>query len=96
MQVEELESAIKERLNASYVHVIDSSECGQMIEGKRASTGERSMLMRAAVIVSERFVGLSTLKRHRLVNQLLKDEISSIHAFTQKTLTPDEWQDQRC
>lgn len=27
----------------------------------------------------------------RLVNDLLKDEMTKIHAFTQKTYTPDEW-----
>jgi hypothetical protein len=27
-----------------------------------------------------------------LVNDLLKDEMTKIHAFSQKTYTPDEWE----
>ena len=29
---------------------------------------------------------------YRLVNDLLKDEMTKIHAFSQKTYTPDEWE----
>jgi hypothetical protein len=29
---------------------------------------------------------------YRLVNDLLKDEMKKIHAFSQKTYTPDEWE----
>lgn len=43
------------------------------------------------VIVSPQFQGLSSLKRHRLVNAALKDEIAAIHAWTAKCKTPDEW-----
>lgn len=28
----------------------------------------------------------------RLVNELLKQEMTKIHAFSQKTYTPDEWE----
>lgn len=28
---------------------------------------------------------------YRLVNDLIKDEMTQIHAFSQKTYTPDEW-----
>lgn len=44
-----------------------------------------------AVIVSKKFDGLGLLARHRLVNDVLKEELKSIHAFTQKTLTPEQW-----
>jgi len=33
-----------------------------------------------------------TLARHRLVNTALKDEISKLHAFSQKSYTPAEWE----
>lgn len=29
--------------------------------------------------------------RHRLVNNALKEEIATIHAFTQKNFTAEEW-----
>ncbi len=44
-----------------------------------------------AVIVSSQFAGLNSLKRHRLVNAALRDEIASIHAWSAKCHTPDEW-----
>jgi len=29
---------------------------------------------------------------YRLVNDVIKDEMTKIHAFSQKTYTPDEWE----
>lgn len=43
------------------------------------------------VIVSDAFEGLNTLKRHRMVNELLKDEIAQLHAFSQKTYTVSQY-----
>jgi stress-induced morphogen len=45
-----------------------------------------------SLIVSPQFQGLNSLKRHRLVNAALKEEIASIHAWTAKCQTPDEWE----
>ncbi|MBA65123.1 MAG: BolA family transcriptional regulator [Candidatus Marinimicrobia bacterium] len=46
-----------------------------------------------SIIVSKDFIGLSLVKRHKLVyealDQLLKHEI---HAFSMKTYTPEEWE----
>ncbi len=44
------------------------------------------------VIVSDAFEGLNTLKRHRMVNELLKDEIAQLHAFSQKTYTAAQYE----
>lgn len=44
------------------------------------------------VIVSDAFEGLNTLKRHRMVNELLKDEIAQLHAFSQKTYTVAQYE----
>ena len=43
-------------------------------------------------IVSEKFMGKRLLQRHRLVNDALKDIMPEIHAFTQVTLTPEEYE----
>lgn len=43
------------------------------------------------VIVSPEFAGKNSLKRHRLVNSALKEEIAAIHAWTPKCYTPEEW-----
>ncbi|ODV96130.1 hypothetical protein PACTADRAFT_49532 [Pachysolen tannophilus NRRL Y-2460] len=75
---EGLEAIIRERLQASIVQVQDmSGGCGQAF---------------AVIIVSDLFKGKNKLMRHRLVNNALKEEISLIHAFTQKGFTPDEWE----
>ncbi len=31
----------------------------------------------------------------RLVNSVIEEEMKSIHAFTQKTLTPEQWEKQK-
>ncbi|GAB5586120.1 hypothetical protein Unana1_01020 [Umbelopsis nana] len=75
--VESLREVIKDRLQAEHVDVVDNSGgCGQMFE---------------VVIVSPLFQDKRTLARHRLVNDTLKDEISKVHAFSQKSYTPEEW-----
>ncbi|KAG0174653.1 hypothetical protein DFQ28_005247 [Apophysomyces sp. BC1034] len=73
-----LKIAINERLEAEHVEVVDlSSGCGQMYE---------------VVIVSGLFRDKRTLLRHKLVNEKLKEEISKLHAFSQKSYTPEEWE----
>ncbi|KND92933.1 putative bolA-like protein C8C9.11 [Tolypocladium ophioglossoides CBS 100239] len=73
-----LRTTITERLQAAHVEVTDmSGGCGQAF---------------TTLIVSPRFQGLSSLKRHRLVNAALKEEIAAIHAWTAKCQTPDEWE----
>ncbi|KAL1928398.1 hypothetical protein VTP01DRAFT_2754 [Rhizomucor pusillus] len=75
---EALKATITERLQAEHVQIEDQSGgCGQMFE---------------VVIVSPLFREKRTLARHRLVNETLKEEISKVHAFSQKTYTPEEWQ----
>ncbi|KAI7901245.1 bola protein [Cokeromyces recurvatus] len=73
-----LKSVITERLQAQHVEIEDlSAGCGQMFE---------------VIIVSPIFEGKRLLARHRIVNEALKEEISKVHAFTQKSFTPEEWE----
>ncbi|KAH7015203.1 bola protein [Ilyonectria destructans] len=75
---ESMREAITERLGAVHVTVTDmSGGCGQAF---------------TSLIVSPQFQGLNSLKRHRLVNAALKDEIAAIHAWTAKCQTPDEYE----
>ncbi|GAC74203.1 bola (bacterial stress-induced morphogen)-related protein [Moesziomyces antarcticus T-34] len=76
---QELESAIRQKVrNVSTLVVSDvSGGCGQAYD---------------VVIVSDAFEGLNTLKRHRMVNELLKDEIAQLHAFSQKTYTAAQYE----
>lgn len=43
------------------------------------------------LVVSEQFDGQMLIKRHRLINQILSDELQQIHAMALHTMTPDEW-----
>ncbi len=47
-----------------------------------------------AVIVSERFAGLSPLRRHQAVYATLGDLMGEVHALALHTYTPEEWQAQ--
>lgn len=74
----QLEDKLTEKLNASYVKAVDESDgCG----GKFQVT-----------VVAEAFRGKTLLQKHRLVNSALAEELKSIHAFSQKTYTPEEWE----
>ena len=43
-------------------------------------------------IVSDRFRDQMLIKRHRMVNKALEQELQQIHALALHTLTPEEWQ----
>ena len=43
-------------------------------------------------IVSDSFRDQVLIKRHRMVNKTLQQEMQQIHALALHTLTPDEWQ----
>ncbi|KAI5481599.1 BolA family protein [Pseudohyphozyma bogoriensis] len=74
-----LEAKIRESYpDATHVQVFDiSGGCGASFE---------------VVIVSPSFEGKTTLKRHKEVNAKLAEEIASLHAFTQKTYTPKQFE----
>ncbi len=43
-------------------------------------------------IVSDQFEGKRLLERHRMLNELLAEQLAGqIHALSLNTLTPDEW-----
>ncbi|XP_073693618.1 bolA-like protein 2 [Garra rufa] len=44
------------------------------------------------LVVSPQFEGKPLLQRHRMVNNCLAEELKEIHAFEQKTLTPEQWE----
>ncbi|XP_054457756.1 bolA-like protein 2 [Anoplopoma fimbria] len=47
------------------------------------------------LVVSSQFDGKPLLQRHRMVNTCLAEELKEIHAFEQKTLTPEQWEKQK-
>lgn len=44
--------------------------------------------MFAVEVVSERFRGLAQLKQHRLVNEILKNQIKGMHGLQLRTSAP--------
>ncbi|KAM6909485.1 bolA-like protein 2 [Xenentodon cancila] len=44
------------------------------------------------LVVSSQFESKALLQRHRMVNSCLAEELKDIHAFEQKTLTPEQWE----
>ena len=45
------------------------------------------------VIVSEKFVGLTRVKRHQTINGILEKELrEDLHALSMETLTAEEWE----
>lgn len=78
---ESLKSKLRDTLKAVHVEITDmSGGCGQAF---------------TSLIVSPEFAGKNSLKRHRLVNAALKDEIALIHAWSAKCQTPEEWEKER-
>ena len=75
----ELEAAIRQKVEKVSALIVSdvSGGCGQAYD---------------VIIVSDAFEGLNTLKRHRMVNELLKEQIAELHAFSQKTYTPQQYE----
>ncbi|KAH7909994.1 bola protein [Hygrophoropsis aurantiaca] len=72
-----LEQTIRSSFSISHLEIEDqSSGCGESY---------------AVLLVSEAFEGKTTLARHRWINEVLKNEISQMHAFSQKTFTPKQY-----
>ncbi len=78
----QLEAKIKESFSPSYLKLEN--------ESYKHSVPKNSETHFLAVIVSVKFVGLSRIKRHQLVYSELGELIQKIHAFSMKTLTPEE------
>ncbi|TEB22453.1 bola-like protein [Coprinellus micaceus] len=78
IDVAQFEAALRAAIPLTALEIEDqSSGCGESF---------------AVVLVSEVFEGKGTLARHRMVNQLLKPWIAQMHAFSQKTYTPQQYE----
>jgi len=85
---ERIEARLGEGLRPTHIEVIDESHLHAGHAGARSGAGHFR-----ALLVSDRFEGLSRVKRQQLVYGLLAEEMGpEIHAFSMRTLTPAEWQ----
>ena len=85
---ERIEHKLHERLEATHVEVIDESHLHAGHAGAASGGGHFR-----ALVVSQRFAGLSMLEAQRLVYEALAEEMGGeIHALSVRTLTPESWQ----
>jgi BolA protein len=88
---EALEERLRDALNATHVEVIDESHLHAGHAGARDGGGHYR-----AVIVSERFEGLSRVKAQQVVFSVVEDWMGGeIHALSMRTLTPAAWAGER-
>ena len=81
-----LEEKLQEGLQPVLLKVINESPQHNVPEG-----GESHFRV---LIVSSKFSGLSLIKRHQMVHNLITKQIKEkIHAFSQQTLTPEEFEE---
>ena len=82
-----IEDALRTKLNARHVAVIDQSSLHEGHLGAQSGGGHFQVL-----VVSDRFRGLSRIAAQRIVYEALGELMEEdIHALSMRTLTPEEW-----
>ncbi len=80
-----IEAKVTEALAPEHLDVINESHMHSVPPGSESHF--------KLVIVSDRFTGLTRVKRHRKVNGILEKELrEDLHALSMETLTGEEWQ----
>ena len=83
-----IENLILKIFKPEFLSVIDVSE--QHRGHKKFKEGVESHF--EIIIVSEKFINLSRIERHRMVNGILKEEfLSDLHSVVVKTYTSEEF-----
>jgi BolA protein len=84
-----IEDALRTKLEARHVEVIDQSALHEGHLGSQEGGGHFQI-----VVVAECFRGLSRVASQRVVYDALADLMQrDIHAVSMRTLTPEEWTD---
>lgn len=79
-----IQEKINSNLNPDHLEIINESYMHNVPKGSESHF--------KLVVVSEKFDGLALIKRHRLVNDILKTELAEqIHALTITAKTPTQW-----
>ena len=80
----QLQSKLFSRLNIAHLNILNESH----LHGSSKSGNSHFML----VVVSEDFVGKSKVLRHRLIYDILADELKGpVHALSLRLFTIAEW-----
>lgn len=85
-----IESTIRSKLKAHFsIQILEIINESPNHQGQQAGDETHFRIL----IVSKDFEGLNVVKRHQSVYQVLSKELKGpVHAFSQKTLTPKEWE----
>ena len=79
-----IETKVTDAIAPTHLEVINESHMHNVPPGSESHF--------KLVIVTDIFKGLSRVRRHQQINELLADELKgSIHALSMQTLTPSEW-----
>ena len=79
-----VEQKITQTLSPLHLEVVNESFMHNVPEGSESHF--------KVTVVSERFAGESLVTRHRMINEILAQELrGTIHALALHTLTPEEW-----
>ncbi|MBQ4844082.1 BolA family transcriptional regulator [Pseudoalteromonas sp. MMG013] len=82
--------SMQQQIHSKLADAIVCKHLNVVNESHMHSRGEESHFK--VVIVSETFLGKRLLPRHRLINEVLKDELANhIHALSIHAYTPDEY-----
>ena len=79
-----IEQKLANEFDADYLRVENESHMHNVAPGSESHF--------KVTIVSNSFNDQVLIKRHRMVNSALQQEIQQIHALALHTLTPQEWQ----
>ena len=80
-----IEGKLSIELNPDHLEVVNESFMHNVAPGSESHF--------KVTVVSHAFDGLMLIKRHRLVNKTLEQELAQIHALALHTLTPEEWRE---
>jgi BolA family transcriptional regulator, general stress-responsive regulator len=85
------ESSIKQKLQTAFSPLLINVENESHQHSSRPGTQTHFKV----TLVSDGFVGLTSVARHRAVYAALKEELANgVHALALHTYAPDEWQGQ--
>jgi len=74
---------LKNEFKPSFLSVVDETHMHNVPSGSQSHF--------KVIVVSESFNGESLIKRHRMINKVLEDQLKVIHALAIHAFTPEQW-----
>jgi BolA family transcriptional regulator, general stress-responsive regulator len=80
----QIEKKLQSDFNPTHLEVLNESANHNVPDGSESHF--------KVVVISDKFEGLPLLKCHRMINQALEKELTSIHALAIHVMTAEKWQ----